>query len=701
MVDNIQSIKPVDFQSPDQLPPEEKRRLKPIHFAIAIAILIASMVLYFVLYAKAVVIQTNTENSIVKVSGGISFPLGESYLLLHGNYDVEINAEGYYTLNEELQVNGDTSPQALYELIPLPGDLQLNLLGEDNILGTAVISGENLEQDIRIESVSPLLFEDIPAGSYKVVLDANLYAEAEIDVDIEGKELTTEVDVELVPNWGWISAMTNPSPVEVFGNDIKVESELDGENDASNYRARFEEGAYEVRIAIDGYKPVIREISLETGQEYNFGDLTLELVDSQVNLVSNPVGVTVLVNDEYRGETPVTLDLLPDQDHRIKLLKAGYQQKTDTVRVEQNADISLAYDLNPDIIQVSVSLFPDNAKLKIDGKAVPVNKNQLALLANKHRIEVSAPGYESQQLEFLPIKGTRQHLQVRLLTEEQALWASIPPRYRTPGQQEMKLFREPGDVTIGSSRRETGRRANEASWTAELKRPFYVSLMEITNKQYKAYDPEHTSGHFEGHSLDGSNQPVINVTWQNAALYCNWLSEKEGIEPFYTTTRGFVSGFNPDSTGYRLLTEAEWTWLAKLSNTGFPMKYVWGDQEAIPSAVENYADESVSEFINFTLDNVNDGHIVSAPVGSFSANEKGLYDLSGNVTEWIHDWYAPTPYKSNVPVTDPLGPAEGEFHVIRGASWARGYLPQLRLAYRDYDSTGRNDLGFRIARYAL
>lgn len=75
--------------------------------------------------------------------------------------------------------------------------------------------------------------------------------------------------------------------------------------------------------------------------------------------------------------------------------------------------------------------------------------------------------------------------------------------------------------------------------------------------------------------------------------------------------------------------------------------------------------------------------------------------MSGNVNEWIQDWYTPAPYKATETIVDPTGPEEGEFHVIRGASWARGYLPQLRLAYRDYDSTGRNDLGFRIARYAM
>lgn len=74
--------------------------------------------------------------------------------------------------------------------------------------------------------------------------------------------------------------------------------------------------------------------------------------------------------------------------------------------------------------------------------------------------------------------------------------------------------------------------------------------------------------------------------------------------------------------------------------------------------------------------------------------------MNGNASEWIHDWFDPQPYPEGIVHTDPLGPEIGEFHVIRGANWARGYLPQLRLAYRDSGATARNDVGFRIARYA-
>ena len=94
-----------------------------------------------------------------------------------------------------------------------------------------------------------------------------------------------------------------------------------------------------------------------------------------------------------------------------------------------------------------------------------------------------------------------------------------------------------------------------------------------------------------------------------------------------------------------------------------------------------------------------DGHVVSAPVASFSPNRKGLYDLGGNVAEWVHDVYS-IPSANGSIAEDPLGPQGGDNYVIRGAGWSHSRIAELRLSYRDYGQAGRDDVGFRLARYA-
>ena len=70
------------------------------------------------------------------------------------------------------------------------------------------------------------------------------------------------------------------------------------------------------------------------------------------------------------------------------------------------------------------------------------------------------------------------------------------------------------------------------------------------------------------------------------------------------------------------------------------------------------------------------------------------------MAEWTQDFYAVYPGAANVVVTNPTGPATGRHHVVRGSSWRHAGISELRLSYRDYSEKARNDLGFRIARYA-
>ena len=91
--------------------------------------------------------------------------------------------------------------------------------------------------------------------------------------------------------------------------------------------------------------------------------------------------------------------------------------------------------------------------------------------------------------------------------------------------------------------------------------------------------------------------------------------------------------------------------------------------------------------------------VVTATVATFPPNHRGLYDMGGNVAEWVHDVYTIPPAKGATE-TDPLGAPSGDNYVIRGASWAQSKISDLRLSYRDYGQAGRDDVGFRLARYA-
>jgi hypothetical protein len=127
-----------------------------------------------------------------------------------------------------------------------------------------------------------------------------------------------------------------------------------------------------------------------------------------------------------------------------------------------------------------------------------------------------------------PLWGEPAAVEATLLTEAQQHMARFAPLVRAHGSIELKLM-PVGRYTMGSSRREPGRRANEGQRTVELRRPFYLGTREISNAEFHEFRPEHKSGIFGGVSLNLDNQPVANVSWQDAAAYCNWLSQRDGL----------------------------------------------------------------------------------------------------------------------------------------------------------------------------
>jgi formylglycine-generating enzyme required for sulfatase activity len=252
---------------------------------------------------------------------------------------------------------------------------------------------------------------------------------------------------------------------------------------------------------------------------------------------------------------------------------------------------------------------------------------------------------------------------------------------------------------MGSPRRESGRRANESQRPVELRRRFYMGTRELTNGEFKQFRAQHRSGFVGQQTLELERQPVVNVSWQEAAEYCNWLSQKDGLPPAYQSQGGRLVPVQPATTGYRLPTEAEWEWAARANADGSLRKYPWGDALPVPAGAGNFADRQAQPLLQTFLETLDDGFAATAPVGSFAANPLGLFDLGGNVAEWTTDLYTVQPSGTAVAV-DPLAAAAGNSHVIRGSSWRHATVTELRAAFRDSGNGRRDDVGFRIARYA-
>lgn len=173
--------------------------------------------------------------------------------------------------------------------------------------------------------------------------------------------------------------------------------------------------------------------------------------------------------------------------------------------------------------------------------------------------------------------------------------------------------------------------------------------------------------------LQTDRDPVVCISWNDVMEYIKWRSKVE-------------------NKNYRLLTEAEWEYAAK---SGKSHKYSWGSSE--PSG--NIADLTAKrKFPNWIIwEGYDDGYVFTSPVGSFRPNEFGLFDMTGNVWEWVSDLYDKT-YYSKSPKQNPKGPENGTHRIARGGSWIN-FPWFLRITYRDVNEPDDrcSVLGFRIA----
>ena len=662
-------------------PPSRRRRL--VTGAMLSLFLLLVMIAGFVFFATSVSVQVMPAPDSVSIDGTLpGFQVGERLLLIPGEYRVRADKAGYRPLDVRVDISGAGDQNLEYALDRLPGIVSIVI--HPDVSATVSVDGAVLGS-------TPLESLELSPGEHAIAVEAPRYAPLSTSIDVVGLGEHQSIDVTLSPLWAEIAIGSRPAGAKILLDDREL-----GE---TPLRADILEGTYRLTVTRSGFDAVSTTLQVIANQSRELPEFVLVESDGLVNVETTPAGANVTVAGKYRGRTPLQLSLAPHKDHSLEISKAGYEIIKRQITVDPATSEKLSLKLSPRYGTVFITSVPVDAELYVDGRLRGPATGRLRLTASSHRLEIKKTGYQSFTTTLVPRPGVSQEISVTLKTVAEAKSAARKAQISTAEGQHMVLL-EPANFAMGASRREQGRRSNESQRLVKITRPYYLSLKEVTNDEFRRFKSTHSSGAIRGMSLDGATQPVAQVTWEDSVRYLNWLSAKDSLPPAYEKAGQSFVPVQPPTTGYRLPTEAEWIYGARYAGKARALKYSWGDSYPPSGSAGNFADSSASTLLPNTLNGYGDGYIVSAPVGSFAPTGRGFFDLGGNVAEWCQDYYAVYPNAAQTMVTDPSGPATGRHRVVRGSSWRHASVSELRLSYRDYSEKARNDLGFRIARYA-
>ena len=488
---------------------------------------------------------------------------------------------------------------------------------------------------------SPARFDHVTGGQHTIRVMLPGYDALELPVQVAPHRASSIPTVHLARSHGRLEIASTPD-----GADYAV---LQNEKTLATGKCPMtiddlETGEYEVRFALAGSSES-RKVEVVRGEP---ATVSAEFVFSHARVSSQPPGAEISVDGQPAGKCPLDLTLARGS-HALVARYGAWPEQRQTIDTASTRESEVAFAFDPGSVKISSSP---------TGAVVYRGKEELGkapLLLEKLEpgpvtYELRLAGYKPCTLAGEVKPGEQLFLGGRLLQR-------AGPRRGEPWENSLGMkFLPVGNVLF-------------AVTPARVKD--YEAFAQATSRYRPLPDFQQEQTH-----------PVVRVNWDDATSFCDWLTQKEGH-----------GGLLEPGQIYRLPTDAEWSEAAGLppesgatpeQRDGKLPDFPWGRQFPPPAGSGNYADSSLKGATR--ISGYRDGYAQTSPVGSFAANRFGLFDMSGNVWQWVQD-----SYKGE-------GGRGKDWGVLRGGSWATAAPAELRSSYRNViDRTERDVIfGFRV-----
>jgi len=651
--------------------------------AIAVALLVVFGIFALSLSRLETVRVTVLPASAEVTGSGFGWRSADTLLLLPGERRIRAEADGYLPIERVVEVKADAPLSLQLQLKEKPGVLEIDTGG---ITARVFIDGAELGT---VPGDIP-----IPGGERTLTLRAERHLDLVRKINIAGRGTRQPLSLRLQPSWGALEVNASTAGASVSVNDAAPV--------ALPMRVDLPAGLHRLKISARGARDWQSAIFLKAGETQRIGPVELGAPDARLRVTSRPAGADVTVGGVFSGRTPVTVGLPAGSEHDISVSLQGYRSVERRVYAAADKDIVLPLVLQSVPVRLTVQGDPLDAEVVIEGEVRGKTPLTFELSARRHIFEIRKAGMQAERIDVDLSAAVDRMVDYKLVPVGRARdWSPPPPALRSQTTGTLLRLIAGGSFTMGSERREQGRRANEFPRKVALVRPYYLGTREVTNGEFRRYKADHNSGFVGKRTLDLDGQPVSNVTWSDAVQYCNWLSTQEGLPVAYEQKGGRWVLIEPVNAGYRLPTETEWEYAARHAGSGArTQRYEWGDALPPPAGIGNLAGSEAIDEMTRVLDGWQDDYPAIAPPGKFRANGFGIFDMTGNLSEWTHDAYVS--FDANVGGTDPLGPATAANmrRVTKGSHWRTTTFADLRAAWREGFDGASQEIGFRVARYA-
>ena len=646
-----------------------KRQLLYLLFGI----IIISFISIFLFLSRGVSIKINPveaeKKASVSITKGFSFILNNKIYSLSKSIGILVKSEGYRVYQNNFLLNNNSETiEIILEELPGKVKMRINPFSEK----TKIKFNEKFIKNEEIINIDNL------NGLYNYTISNPLFAEFTDRIEI-GLGQSKEIDINLIKKEIPVQILSKPSGANIYLNNESIGS--------TPFKDLLLSGEYNLILKKEGYKNLVETIIISSEEKVFDKNFSLELLPGEIFIKSSESDSEIYIDNVYSGMGAIRKKLSPG-DHTISIMKDGFHTFSKKVLIVSKRINQQEIILEEKIGSVKIISSPV-ADVVINGKSYGETPLNISLRSVEQNIELFKEGHRSFFTSLTPNTEFEKKIEVFLKTNAQAKLDESPLKYKNKFGIEMNLIM-PGEFQLGSSKREAGRYSNEVTRNIKLTKPFYISSTLITEDQYNSFLRE---------SFLNSNKPITSISWFEAAKFCNWLSEQEGLDKVYNFINNNYTGLNMESNGYRIPTESEWVWAVKFYKQSDIKIFTWGNKMPVKKNVGNLSGEEMknknSKYIKGYFDNYKN----LSPVKSYQPTNSGLYDITGNAHEWMHDYYELTNFESKNIELNRMGPIVGNGHVIRGSSWRSATLRELRLSFRDKSSKGEDDISFRVARW--